>query len=105
MHICITSILKISMVQNQDGYIKLNDIKNEKMDTEDHETLYKLFTDIGHKIDNSNSKNLMSVYFRKISTMSKNTSMPLRIRSMYQDLINQRNNSWEYNDSLRLSKQ
>jgi len=104
MHECIRSLLKISMTKSDDGEITLSNIENDEMDEEDHEALCKLFMTIGSTIDNSKSKDFMKVYFKKISVMTKDTTLPSRTRFMYQDLIEQRGNNWELRREIETAK-
>lgn len=104
IHDCIQSLLKISIVQYAGVYTILTNLDNCKIDAEDHEVLNKFFIEIGNKINNPRSKDLMSVYFKRILAMSSDTSMPSRTRFMYQDLIDKHNSNWESKEEKKSKK-
>lgn len=91
MHECITKLL--------------GDIKNPSHD--DIEALCRLMTSIGVKIDHAKAKNYLDQYFTRMKELSKNKSLPSRIRFMLQDVIELRNQKWvitKDNNSLNVSK-
>lgn len=58
------------------------------------EALCKLIKGIGAKIDTPQSKEYMSQYFQRIRELSRNNSLPSRMRFMLEDLIELRENNW-----------
>lgn len=78
MHECITRLL--------------GDIKNPSPD--DVEALTKLLTTIGQLLDHSKAKDYMDTYFARMKELSRNKSLPSRIRFLLQDVIQLRQNNW-----------
>ncbi|KAJ3125319.1 Cytosolic carboxypeptidase 1 [Nowakowskiella sp. JEL0407] len=61
---------------------------------EDIESLCKLMTTVGQKIDHSKAKSYMDTYFARLSELSKHMGLPSRIRFMLKDLIDLRKSNW-----------
>lgn len=71
----------------------LRDIQNP--DEEDIESLCKLLTTVGARLDDENSKTHMNKYFERISALSQNKAkLSSRIRFMCQDLMELRQTGW-----------
>ncbi|KAJ2695907.1 hypothetical protein H4R19_005796, partial [Coemansia spiralis] len=67
---------------------------------EETESLAKLLTTVGKKLDNDKSTDMMDAYFARIRTMGTNKTLSSRIRFMIQDLIELRQKRWpSANDS------
>jgi hypothetical protein len=62
---------------------------------EDIESLCKLMTTIGAKIDHEAAKAHMETYFARITEVSNNKKLSSRIRFMLMDLIDLRKNNWK----------
>jgi hypothetical protein len=62
---------------------------------EDIESLCKLMTTIGAKIDHEAAKPHMETYFARITEVSNNKKLSSRIRFMLMDLIDLRKNNWK----------
>ncbi|KAJ1558492.1 hypothetical protein HK096_011544 [Nowakowskiella sp. JEL0078] len=61
---------------------------------EDIESLCKLMTTVGAKIDHVKAKSFMDAYFLRVQQLSMHTSLSSRIRFMLKDLLDLRVNSW-----------
>ncbi|KAJ2082986.1 hypothetical protein H4R24_001180 [Coemansia sp. RSA 988] len=61
---------------------------------EETESLAKLLTTVGSKLDAPNAKSYMNAYFGRIQTMSTNKHLTSRIRFMLRDLIELRQGGW-----------
>ncbi|KAJ1731646.1 hypothetical protein LPJ61_002432 [Coemansia biformis] len=67
----------------------------EMPEEEETESLAKLLTTVGKKLeDDVSSKSLMDVYFARIQTMAANKSLTSRIRFMLQDVLELRQKRW-----------
>merc|ERR1719469_352623 len=65
------------------------------MDEEDHEAVCKLFITIGSTIDTATMHSHMTYYFNKMKRMSNDKRLNSRVRFMYKDLMELRNNNWK----------
>lgn len=79
MHACLMQLLK-----------NVNDPEEE-----DIESLCKLMTTIGARLDHSKAKPHMDAYFHRIEELSVNKKLPARIRFMLLDLIDLRKEGWK----------
>ncbi|PIA14693.1 ARM repeat-containing protein, partial [Coemansia reversa NRRL 1564] len=66
----------------------------ETPEEEETESLAKLLTTVGSKLDVPNARSYMDVYFVRIQTMSTNKHLTSRIRFMLRDLIELRQKNW-----------
>jgi len=78
IHECITKLL--------------GDLKNPSL--EDMEALCKLMTGVGSQLDHQKARTYMDQYFARMSELSKNKTLPSRIRFMLQDVLQLRKNNW-----------
>jgi hypothetical protein len=62
---------------------------------EDIESLCKLMTTIGARIDHEAARSHMETYFARITEVSNNKKLSSRIRFMLMDLIDLRKNNWK----------
>ena len=62
---------------------------------EDIESLCKLMTTIGAKIDHEAARSHMETYFARITDISNNRKLSSRIRFMLMDLLDLRKNGWK----------
>ena len=92
MHHCIKKLMQVEYIKETNQMEDLRPV--EEIDEEDHESLGKLFSTIGSVLDNKKSEKQVNLYFQKIKRMSSDTSINSRIRFMYQDLIELRQNRW-----------
>ncbi|KAI8324654.1 ARM repeat-containing protein, partial [Martensiomyces pterosporus] len=61
---------------------------------EETESLAKLITTVGKKLDRPQAKSYMDAYFARIQTMSTNKHLTSRIRFMLKDVIDLRQANW-----------
>lgn len=96
MRDCIESLLRLSQQLNADGQFTGNliSLDDQDMDEEDHEAVCKLFTTIGSTIDQGKYRDIIDIYFSKISEFSNDKSLSARCRFLYKDLIDLRKNNW-----------
>ncbi|KAJ1742546.1 hypothetical protein LPJ68_001838 [Coemansia sp. RSA 1086] len=66
----------------------------ETPEEEETESLAKLMTTVGKKLDVPNAKAYMDAYFARIQTMANNKHLSSRIRFMLKDLIDLRQKNW-----------
>jgi translation initiation factor 4G len=96
MRDCIENLLRLSQEYDANGkptgvIISLDD---QDMDEEDHEAVCKLFTTIGSTIDQGKNREIINLYFSKISEFSNDKRLSARCRFLYKDLIDLRTNNW-----------
>lgn len=102
MRFCIQSLMKLEEVDG--AYLQFRDVEDDDMDEEDHEALCQLFTTIGKTIDTRKAQPFMSVYFKKIETMSDDKDLSSRSRFMYKDLIEMRSKGWKFRREMETAK-
>jgi hypothetical protein len=61
---------------------------------EDIESLCKLMTTVGQKLDHNKAKSYMDTYFQRLGELSRHMALPSRIRFMLKDLIDLRKSNW-----------
>ncbi|KAJ1934507.1 hypothetical protein FBU59_005674, partial [Linderina macrospora] len=66
----------------------------ETPEEEETESLAKLITTVGKKLDRDQAKSYMDAYFQRIDTMAKNKKLNSRIRFMLRDVIDLRAAKW-----------
>lgn len=91
----IGELFKLGMLTERIMHECLNGMLQKEPDEEEIESLFKLLTTIGKKIDVGNGHKLMNNYFNRISDLIKDPSLTQRGRFMLQDLIDLRKNHWE----------
>ncbi|KAJ3338046.1 hypothetical protein HDU93_010044 [Gonapodya sp. JEL0774] len=90
MHACITTLIKEVI-----DALKAASSGGPKASVEeDLETLIKLLTTAGEKLDHTKAHEHMETYFREIGHLSKNEAITSRIRFGLLDLIDLRKNKW-----------
>ncbi|KAJ2601073.1 hypothetical protein GGF39_001437 [Coemansia sp. RSA 1721] len=66
----------------------------ESPEEEETESLSKLLTTAGSKLDHKDAKKYMDAYFGRVAAMAVNKSLASRIRFMLQDVIELRQSGW-----------
>ncbi|ORX73827.1 ARM repeat-containing protein, partial [Linderina pennispora] len=66
----------------------------ETPEEEETESLAKLITTVGKKLDRDQAKSYMDAYFQRIDTMAKNKKLNSRIRFMLRDVMDLRAAKW-----------
>eukprot|EP00177_Eucheuma_denticulatum_P008206 GFKZ01014936.1.p1 GENE.GFKZ01014936.1~~GFKZ01014936.1.p1 ORF type:complete len:1621 (+),score=250.80 GFKZ01014936.1:539-4864(+) len=75
---------------------KLLSIGIEKKEEDVFEALCKLISKTGAKLsENADALGTINTYFQALATISKDHTLPARVRFMLQDLIDQRANGWK----------
>jgi len=101
MMFCVNDILKLTEVKEKKGQkgtkavVRLIESESGEMDEEDHEAVCKLFITIGSTIDTPGMHDHMTYYFNKMKRMSNDKRLNSRVRFMYRDLMELRNNNWK----------
>lgn len=96
MHGCIMKLLECSMdTDPTTGYPTQIVMKGTSVpDEENLESLSKLLTTIGKKLDNKNSVHYVDLYFQVLSQLSLDKRIGTRIRFMLKDVIELRQSNW-----------
>lgn len=91
----IGELFKLGMLTERIMHECLKGMLEKEPDEEEIESLFKLLSTIGKKIDVENGQKLMNNYFNRILDLLKDPSLTQRGRFMLQDLIDLRKNIWE----------
>ncbi|KAJ2747992.1 hypothetical protein GGI20_000079 [Coemansia sp. BCRC 34301] len=92
--ICELFLLDILTVRIMHECVKRLLSNVETPEEEETESLAKLLTTVGKKLDKPEAKNYMDAYFVRIQAMSVNKHLPSRIRFMLKDVIELRTAGW-----------
>ncbi|KAJ2063120.1 hypothetical protein GGI17_001967 [Coemansia sp. S146] len=92
--ICELFLLDILTVRIMHECVKRLLSNVETPEEEETESLAKLLTTVGKKLDKPEAKNYMDAYFVRIQAMSVNKHLTSRIRFMLKDVIELRKNGW-----------
>ncbi|KAJ2018194.1 hypothetical protein GGI06_002758, partial [Coemansia sp. S85] len=92
--ICELFLLDILTVRIMHECVKRLLSNVETPEEEETESLAKLLTTVGKKLDKPEAKNYMDAYFVRIQAMSVNKHLTSRIRFMLKDVIELRGNGW-----------
>ncbi|KAJ2827071.1 hypothetical protein FBU31_003271 [Coemansia sp. 'formosensis'] len=92
--ICELFLLDILTVRIMHECVKRLLSNVETPEEEEVESLAKLLTTVGKKLDKPEAKNYMDAYFVRIQAMSVNKHLTSRVRFMLKDVIELRKNAW-----------
>ncbi|KAJ1560209.1 hypothetical protein HK405_007877, partial [Cladochytrium tenue] len=93
----IGELFKLGMITEKIMHSCVLQLMKNVADPEEEETesLCKLLTSIGEKLDHEQAKKHVDSYFDQIKRLSVNQKLPSRIRFMLQDLMELRANNWK----------
>ncbi|KAJ3301203.1 hypothetical protein HDU76_005808, partial [Blyttiomyces sp. JEL0837] len=93
----IGELFKLSMITEKIMHSCIKQLLASVTDPEEEEveSLCKLMTSVGEKLDHDKAKPHIDVYFKRIKELSVSTKLSSRVRFMLQDLQDMRLNSWK----------
>ncbi|KAI9360019.1 hypothetical protein DFJ73DRAFT_94430 [Zopfochytrium polystomum] len=93
----IGELFKLGMITENIMHKCIQQLNKDVTDPEEEETesLCKLLTGIGEKLDHEKARQIVDVYFARVGSLSTNPKLSSRIRFMLQDLIDLRANKWK----------
>ncbi|KAI8618892.1 armadillo-type protein [Chytriomyces sp. MP71] len=93
----IGELFKFDMITEKIMHMCLQQLLREVTNPEEEEveSICKLMTTIGGRLDHEKGRATMDVYFARIKALSINIKLPSRIRFMLQDLLELRRNKWK----------
>ena len=102
LRFCVHSLLKL---EEYEGGLrsKTNEVMNFNEDY--HEAIFVLLTTAGESFNREvRGRAFMRIYFDKINTLSKDTTLSSGIRFMYDDLIEMRSRHWRFKYETETAK-
>jgi MIF4G domain len=92
IRLCLSSLLRLD--HPDDDFASNFDTSDGDNNDDDHEAIGVLLTTIGSTLDKPASVDFIDGCFDKILKLSHNETLPARLRTMYNDLLELRNNQW-----------